>query len=241
MPGSSFPNRLLNPKSPRRRVDGPSEIDTFTIRFRMVDAQVPPFGTTPLNERVSAWQTATITTNVAKDDDDLFENSVQSGGGRPNHLVVDSPVRLGPHKMSVQFRNTSTEERALFGSPAPNWSFTVTVDGAYAEPRYEIVGNWSGAHAAELDINGVQIYRQAAKIEPPADPVIPPPVNFVLDDPRVRNINDEESQANGVRSKWTAAGTRWGNTPEPPRVPVRSVMSTNFRAHGKLQKPADRR
>jgi hypothetical protein len=165
-------------------VDGLPNIDTFTIEFRAFDAELPTSDSTTMTERVTARQSVTIVTDELKDEDGLLEGSVVSDGGRqgnkpvlnllfgrddpPYDLIVDPPVRIGPHKVSVRLRTSTYKKPGIFTSASDgiNWSVTVTIDGEFSEPRYSAMGGWSGAHAAELAINGVRVYRHAATVVP---------------------------------------------------------------------------
>jgi hypothetical protein len=142
---------------------------------------------------VSASHSVTIITDETKDADGLCEGFAAAAGGRagspplfgespPYQLIVDDPIRLGPHKVAVRFR-TSTYRKPKFLRPTPDglqWSITVIIDGEGSQPTYTVMGGWSGAHAAELTINGRLIYRKAAPVpqstpQPPPLPAHTPP------------------------------------------------------------------
>jgi hypothetical protein len=195
-----------------------------------------------------AWQTATITTNPAKDPDGLLENSVEQGGGRindaslfnarrdvsPDTFVVDDPVRLGPHKMSVCFHTAAGEPSSFMGTPPLAWSFTVTIDASYSEPQYRVEGHWSGAHAAELEINGVNVYRHASESGSPSDTI-----EHRHADPSMAGDGTGQGlggrgSVGGMNGGALAGAMAGGGRPQESS----SVTSANIRAQGTLHDPA---
>jgi hypothetical protein len=165
-------------------IDDLPNVDTFTIDLRIYDAYLPDDdNSTTVYPNVSSNQSVTIVTDAAKDEDGLVEGSIVNSGGRegtkpllvalfsgeapPYQLIVDDPIRLGPHKVAVRLRTSTYKKRSGFftsSTDGNNWSVTVTIDGERSEPRYTAVGGWTGAHAAELEINGVQVYRHEATV-----------------------------------------------------------------------------
>jgi len=214
------------PEFPPSVIDGLPNIDTFTISLRIYDAYLPDSdATTAVSESVAASQSVTIITDALKDEDGLLEGSVSSDGGRegtrpilnaliegekpPYYLLVDDPIRLGPHKVAVRL-HTSTGT----SSDGINWSVTITIDGEFSEPRYAIVGRWCGAHAADIEINGVQVYRHEAAVQkkPPTTPV---------------DADAKDAKSKKINWELWKIFTR----------PERSVTSADIHSIGRLRKP----
>jgi hypothetical protein len=101
------------------------------------------------------------------DDDD---RTGAPGGRRIKHgeiavnidgMIVDDPVRLGPHCVSVRLRTTpmgGPRNRLIAGSPSIDWDIRITIDTSGPEPRYEVAGTWDGYPAAELYINRQPVF-----------------------------------------------------------------------------------
>jgi len=238
--GEFIPQPASEPDSPPEYfppsvIDSLPNVDTFTIEFHVYDAYLPDTcdSTTPVGQDVSASQSVTIISDAAKDDDGLLDGSIASSGGRegsrpllnrlftrddtPYQLIVDDPIRLGPHKVAVRLRTSTYKKRGtIFASSTDgnNWSLTVTIDGEFSEPRYAIVGGWSGAHAAELEINGTQVYRHEAAI---VKKTPPEPANGSTDKPQTK------------KKEW-----EWWDLFKSPE---RSVTEAGISKQGLLRKP----
>jgi hypothetical protein len=101
------------------------------------------------------------------DDDD---RTVAPGGQAIKHgeiavdtdgMIIDDPVRLGPHCVFVRFRTAlmgGPRNRLIAGSPSIDWDIGITIDTSGPEPLYEVVGTWDGYPAAELYINRLPVF-----------------------------------------------------------------------------------
>ena len=79
------------------------------------------------------------------------EVAVKTGG-----LIIDDPVRLGPHRVFVRLRTARSggpRNELIAGSPSIDWNIAVTIDTSGPKPTYEVAGRWDGYPAAELYIN----------------------------------------------------------------------------------------
>ncbi|WP_406697795.1 hypothetical protein V5E97_02910 [Singulisphaera sp. Ch08] len=77
-------------------------------------------------------------------------------------MLIDDPVRLGPHTVYVRLRTARTggpRNRLVIGAPSIDWDFGITIDTSGPEPTYEVVGAWDGYPAAELYINRQPVFR----------------------------------------------------------------------------------
>jgi hypothetical protein len=215
---------------PVSAIDDLPNVDTFTIEFRTYDAKLPTTGSSSsLYPTVSASQSVTIVTDAGKDEDGLLEGSVHSEGGRPGssllkalftrpppyELIVDDPIRLGPHKVAVRLRTSTYTKPGIFISESGgiNWSVTVTIDGEYSQPKFHLVGGWSGAHAAELEINGALVYRDEAVV--------------LSTSPSPSDDSKKESKKDSDSWSWTSLLSS----------PKRSVTSDRINRSGLLPKP----
>jgi hypothetical protein len=170
--------------------------DAFTIRFNTYCADEPGGE----NRRIAAFQQVTVITDELRDPDGLAEGSQSGGIGRDletpprswldftatirnKDLLMEGPKRLGPHKVSIRFHS---------GSANPiDWEVTVTIDNSGPEPQYQAFGHWRDLYAAELIINGVRVYKNAA----PGFVVIPDPSTELKskkkEDPKPLRMSDE--------------------------------------------------
>jgi hypothetical protein len=76
-------------------------------------------------------------------------------------MIIDGPVRLGPHSVSIRLRTAVTggpRNRLVAGSPSIDWDIGITIDTTGPEPTYEVVGSWDGYPAAELYINRQPVF-----------------------------------------------------------------------------------
>jgi hypothetical protein len=84
-------------------------------------------------------------------------------------LIIDDPVRLGPHAVRIRLRTAATggpRNRLIRGSPSIDWDIRITIDISGPQPTYEISGSWDGYPAAELYINQQCVFTSA----PPEGP-----------------------------------------------------------------------
>jgi hypothetical protein len=76
-------------------------------------------------------------------------------------MIVDDPIRLGPHRVFVRLRTTfpgGPRNRLIAGSPSIDWDIGITIDTSGPEPIYEVAGTWDGYPAAELYINRQPVF-----------------------------------------------------------------------------------
>jgi hypothetical protein len=76
-------------------------------------------------------------------------------------MIIDDPVRLGPHRVFVRFRTSlvgGPRNRLIAGSPSIDWDIGVTIDTSGPDPLYEVAGVWDGYPAAELYINRQPVF-----------------------------------------------------------------------------------
>jgi hypothetical protein len=76
-------------------------------------------------------------------------------------MIIDDPVRLGPHAVFVRLRTSvlgGPRNRLIRGSPSIDWDIGITIDTSGPEPIYEVVGTWDGYPAAELYINRQPVF-----------------------------------------------------------------------------------
>jgi hypothetical protein len=92
-------------------------------------------------------------------DGELKQGEVAAGA---EGMIIDDPVRLGPHQVYVRLRTAGAggpRNRLVIGSPSIDWAFGITIDTSGPEPTYEVVGSWDGYPAAELYINRQPVFR----------------------------------------------------------------------------------
>jgi hypothetical protein len=131
-------------------------------------------------------------------------------------LIVDDPVRLGPHKVAVRLRTSNYKKPGWIRSDSDGtqWNVTVTIDGEYSEPRVTAVGGWTGAHAAELIINNTRVYRHATSI------------SYRSKDADTKNSDGKDSKPKNIT--WSDIA---------PRAEEASTTSDDIRVNTRLSKP----
>jgi hypothetical protein len=74
----------------------------------------------------------------------------------PSGMIIDDPVRLGPHRVSVRLRTSpkgGPRDELIAGAPSIDWDLTLVVDVSGPKPAYELTGTWDGYPAIEVYVN----------------------------------------------------------------------------------------
>lgn len=187
IPSDHVPGPHLHPQSyrglapPRRLVfagdDRGFDVDAASYRARQVVTVIPdeaedPDGLLEGSKRNLGGISESFVASRALSDGrlDARDRDGAMGDRRLDHgraatstegMIIDDPVRLGPHKVFVRLRTSprgGPRNELIAGSPSIDWDIGITIDASGPEPIYEVAGTWDGYPAAELYINRQAVF-----------------------------------------------------------------------------------